>query len=117
MRAVRFHAHGGPVSKSFLRTALRYAEQKAGLKERFLPGSLRHSFITIAKEAGREVKPKLGGVPLESIQAVVGHSPGSKVTGLHYLGDHVPSMIVVPLSLVHPDDPKVTQLKVVASGS
>ena len=73
--------------------------------------------MTIAREAGREVKPKLGGVPLEAIQAVVGHSPGSKVTGLHYLGDQIPPMIVIPLSLEHPDDPQVTQLSVVASSS
>jgi integrase len=116
--AQRLHAHGGPISKSFLRTALRHAEKKAGLKERFLPGSLRHSFITIARGAGRVVKPKLGGVPLEEIQAVVGHAPGSTVTRQHYLGDHVPSMIVIPLKLEHPDDPRgALRLKVVGAVS
>lgn len=115
--AQRLAAHGGPISKSFVRTALRHAEKRAGLKERFNPGELRHSLITIARTAGREVKPKLGGVGLEFISSVVGHH-GTATTRAHYLGEHIPSLLIIPLKLEHPDDPKgAPVLKVVSSGS
>lgn len=110
--AQRLQAHGAPISDGFLRTTLEHAARKAGLTS-FNPGELRHSFITIAKDAGREVKPKLGGVPVETIAAVVGHH-GTHTTRASYLGAHVPVMIALPLKLQHPDDPMIfSGLKVV----
>ncbi len=111
--AQRLLVRGSPINDSFMRTTVRLASAKAGLKIPMALGELRHSFITWAKEKGREVRPKTGGVPIELVSAVVGHL-GSTTTKSNYLGSHVPSMIAVPLKLQHPDDPK-PKLKLVSS--
>ncbi|MCP3137535.1 site-specific integrase [Pyxidicoccus xibeiensis] len=65
---------------------------------------LRHTFITLGA-AGRVVTAKGGGVPLELLSQVAGHT-STATTRRHYLGTHVPPMVVLPLQLVNEDDPK-----------
>lgn len=110
--AQRLATKGGAISYSYVRATLKYAARRAGVAA-FLPGELRHSFITIARTEGREVKPKSGGVDLATIASVVGHH-GTHTTAGSYLGGHVPSMILIPLGLKHPEDPQPL-LKVVSS--
>ena len=110
--AKRLQAKGSAISESFLRVTLAHASRKAGLAASISPGELRHSFITWCREAGREVRPKLGGASLEAIAGVVGHH-GTRTTRNVYLGAHVPLMIVVPIELTHPDDPKLLTLRAV----
>lgn len=69
-----------------------------------LYGALRHSFITASRsKGGRIVKPLNFGVSLEDIMDAVGHR-STRTTSI-YDGTEIPQMIVVPMSLVHPDDP------------
>lgn len=112
--ARRLHAHAAPISDSFLRTTLRHASRRAGLGETLALNELRHSFVTWATEEGREVRPKVGGVPVETVARVVGHR-GTRTTTNFYLSIQVPVMIAIPLRLEHPADPPVVQLKSVKS--
>lgn len=66
--------------------------------------NLRHTFITLASRIGSVVHPPAGGVEHSIIAQLVGHST-TRTMGRHYLGDHVPPMIALPLRLFHPDDP------------
>lgn len=102
--ARRMRDRRGVLSHSYVVTSLKYACERAGV-DGFLPGQLRHSFVSIASDAGEEVRVKSKGVSLAAVQGVVGHAPGSRVTGLNYLTRKVPPMIKIPLTLVHPDDP------------
>lgn len=65
--------------------------------------NLRHSFITLGA-SGRTVTARAGGVPLELLSQVAGHTSTS-TTRRHYLGAHIPPMVVVPLRLANSDDP------------
>ncbi|WNG37881.1 hypothetical protein F0U61_32515 [Archangium violaceum] len=65
--------------------------------------NLRHSFITLGA-GGRTVTAKAGGVPLELLSQVAGHTSTS-TTRRHYLGAHIPPMVVLPVQLVNVDDP------------
>ena len=65
--------------------------------------NLRHSFITLGA-GGRIVTARGGGVPLEVLSQVAGHTSTS-TTRRHYLGAHIPPMVVLPLRLANPDDP------------
>ena len=112
--AKRLADHGAPISDSFLRTTLLHASRRAGLAQPLAPNELRHSFVTWATEQGREVRPKQGGVPVETVARVVGHS-GTRTTTNFYLGVQVPVMIAIPLRLSHPEDPAPVQLAVVRS--
>lgn len=67
-------------------------------------GNLRHTFVTLAARVGTVVHPPTGGVEHSMIAQLVGHS-GTRTMGRHYLGEHVPPMIALPLRLLHPDDP------------
>ena len=58
------------------------------------------------------MRPKQGGVPVETVARVVGHS-GTRTTTNFYLGVQVPVMITIPLQLHHPDDPAPAVLTVV----
>lgn len=71
--------------------------------EGFALENLRHSFITLTAGA-TVVTPKGGGVPIELVAQLVGHT-NTRTTRRHYLGVHVPPMAVLPLKLVNPDDP------------
>lgn len=66
---------------------------------------LRHTFITLGA-AGRVVTARAGGVPVELLSQVAGHT-STATTRRHYLGAHVPPMVVLPLHLVNEDDPKI----------
>jgi integrase len=65
---------------------------------------LRSSFVTLAKDGGRLVRPAEHGLDLEIIAAVTGHT-NTKTTRDFYDDTDVPPMIVVPLRLQHPDEP------------
>jgi integrase len=66
---------------------------------------MRHTFITLGA-AGRVVTARAGGVPVELLSQVAGHT-STATTRRHYLGAHVPPMVVLPLQLVNQDDPKI----------
>lgn len=71
-------------------------------------GALRHSFITWARSAGgRIVRPKDFGVTLDEIKDAVGHRNARTTSG--YDGTEIPPMVVVPIKLEHPSDPKVVE--------
>ena len=61
-----------------------------------IPSNLRHTYITLLGEVGKLVSYKGGGVPLDQIQALVGHRIGSKVTQSTYDKLQVPPMSRLP---------------------
>ncbi|WP_426751572.1 hypothetical protein [Myxococcus sp. Y35] len=63
---------------------------------------LRHTFVTLSANGGRLVTARAGGVSLDAISQVTGHS--IRTARRHYLGVHIPPMVVVPLVLVNADD-------------
>ncbi len=69
------------------------------------PSELRHSFATWARGMGKLVRPSDGGVPLDEVAAVMGHT-SARTTKVFYEGNEVPPMIALPLCLAHMDDPK-----------
>lgn len=79
-------------------------------------GALRHSFITWARsKGGRIVRPVDYGVTLDEIRDVVGHKSTATTRG--YDGTEIPPMIVVPIDLAHPSDPKVVKALKTAKGN
>lgn len=68
-------------------------------------GNLRATRTTLAEEFGTVVLPKAAkkGVPLELIARTHGHSPSTAAK--FYSGRSVPPMVVVPVRLVHANDP------------
>lgn len=66
--------------------------------------NLRHSFVTLGV-GGRVVLPKGGGVPIEMLSQIAGHT-STTTTKRHYLGAHIPPMVALPLKLKNRDDPK-----------
>lgn len=99
----RLQAAGGAPCKERIHEAIVAASRKANCPPVFLR-YLRHSFITLANESGREVRTAEGGVPLATVAAAVGHR-SMLMAKDHYLGSKVPPMIAVPLNLKHPEDP------------
>ena len=95
-----------------LHAAIWLAAKGAGV-ETINPGQLRHSFITWALESGRKVEPKAGGVAINEVAGIVGHK-SSATTKKYYEGVQVPMMVVVPISLHHPEDPTPLVQPVVA---
>jgi integrase len=71
--------------------------------------NLRHTFITLGA-GGRTVTARAGGVPLELLSQVAGHT-STATTRRHYLGAHIPPMVVLPLQLANEDDPKIPERK------
>ncbi|WNG25810.1 hypothetical protein F0U62_18655 [Cystobacter fuscus] len=71
---------------------------------------LRHSFVTLGA-AGRVVTARAGGVPVELLSQVAGHT-STTTTRRHYLGVHVPPLVVLPLRLRNADDPKPARRRV-----
>ncbi|MCY1077403.1 site-specific integrase [Archangium lansingense] len=71
--------------------------------------NLRHSFVTLGT-SGRVVTARAGGVPLELLSQVAGHT-STTTTRRHYLGAHIPPMVVLPLQLANEDDPKLPAKK------
>ncbi|WP_375765674.1 site-specific integrase [Archangium gephyra] len=71
--------------------------------------NLRHSFITLGA-SGRVVTARAGGVPLELLSQVAGHT-STTTTRRHYLGAHIPPMVVLPLRLANEGDPKIPERK------
>jgi hypothetical protein len=104
----RLQAAGGAPCKERIHEAIIAASRRVNCPPVFLR-YLRHSFITLANERGREVRVTEGGVPLGAIAAAVGHR-SMLMAKDHYLQSTVPPMIVVPLTLRHPEDPTPIQL-------
>ncbi|QDE69474.1 hypothetical protein BHS09_22210 [Myxococcus xanthus] len=108
--ARRLQARKKSPSRSTVHECLGYAAARLkkqfpeGKIERIHPGELRHCFATWSSECGSVVKPTKGGVPLETVAAVMGHL-NTRTTKLFYEGVQVPLMIVFPLRLEHPSDP------------
>jgi integrase len=67
-------------------------------------GELRHSFATWAKNHGELVKPTSGGVALEIVASILGHT-STRTTTMFYDGTEVPPMVRIPIKLHHPQDP------------
>jgi len=65
--------------------------------------NLRHTFITLGA-GGRVVTARTGGVPLEVLSQAAGHT-SITTTRRHYLGQHIPPLVILPLQLTNPDDP------------
>jgi integrase len=71
----------------------------------FVPKFLRHSYGTHAEVLGRVVTyPKRRGVDRDTIRRSLGHRD-EQMFEEHYRLTQVPPMIVLPLKLVHPEDP------------
>lgn len=103
--AQRLQAAGrAPDRVATARAVARVVEQRPELAG-FAFQALRHSFITLGA-GGRIVTARGGGVPLEVLSQVAGHTSVS-TTRRHYLGVHVPPMVVVPLRLVNTEDPTI----------
>jgi integrase len=100
--AVRLRALGRAPNDGELRRALRDACRTARC-DRVKAAFLRHSFVTLAKEGGRIIKPQDHGLSLEEIAAVTGHT-NTNTTRDFYDGSDVPPLVVIPLSLTHPED-------------
>ncbi len=102
----RLMARGSAPVDSYVRKALRAAAKELGLssKEAIKPGELRHSFVDWAQTSGERFTPDGGGVPLADIGAAIGHK-SAMTTNRFYNVSTVPPMIIVPVKLVHPDDP------------
>lgn len=71
--------------------------------EGFAMERLRHTFVTLGA-GGRVVTARGGGVPVELLGQVAGHTSTS-TTRRHYLGAHIPPLVVLPLELRNEDDP------------
>jgi transposase-like protein len=102
----RLVAVGRAPTKEHVAEVLGDASEAVGLP-RMKPGALRSSFITAARSFGRVVKlVNEGGVPLHEISVLSGHR-SLATTRDHYDETKVQPMIVLPLTLQHPDDPAV----------
>lgn len=102
------------IRESLVRAAARLTE-KAREKDPAAPEvkpimqeELRHSFATWARSHGTLVRPTGAGVPLDAIAAVLGHT-STKTTSTFYDGTEVPPMVLIPIRLEHPKDPKPTR--------
>lgn len=93
-----------PADMTVRRELARAARRLGGGAVALHPGEFRHSFVTLARKFGRLVKPTAGGVSLEEVARVTGHTR-VRTTSEHYDGTQVPAMVVLPLTLHHPSDP------------
>ncbi|MCK8501562.1 tyrosine-type recombinase/integrase [Myxococcus fulvus] len=101
--ARRLAARGSPLSRNAAKVMIDRAAKRLGVPS-IQPGELRHSFATWARQTGKVVRPADGGVSLDEIAAVMGHT-SARTTQVFYVGDKVPPMIALPLQLQHPEDP------------
>ncbi len=62
-----------------------------------VPSNLRHTYVTLAGEMGREVSYEGAGVDLGKIARALGHRGTTTTTSDHYDKLQVPPMIVLPL--------------------
>ena len=69
-------------------------------------GALRHSFGTWAKQFGKEIRPAADGIPLATIAAIMGHNAK---TNADFYQEAVPALALIPINLVHRDDPQPEQ--------
>jgi site-specific recombinase XerD len=95
--ALRLRKHGIPAD-TCVSKYLRLTDTGVSL------GQLRHSFVTIAGQSARKVHFKDEGASLEDIAAITGHKSVS-TTARFYSNVQTPAMLVIPLKLIHPDDP------------
>ena len=96
-------------TKTFVKQVTMSANLKraaaASKQKRVLIAHLRHTHITLATECGTLVNPPgVNGVPLEIVAQLVGHHD-SRTTRSFYLGNRIPPLITLPISLRHQADP------------
>jgi integrase len=103
--AKRLQARGGAPSDSWMLKVIKEIAKANSIKEIEL-GAMRHTYATMARTVGVEVKPvAAGGVPLATVAATMGHL-NPRTTALFYDQTEVPPMVKLPtLRLYHPDDP------------
>jgi integrase len=106
--AQRLQARGKAPDRVATGRAVAYVVEQHPELAGFAFENLRHSFITLGA-SGRVVTARAGGVPLELLSQVAGHTSTS-TTRRHYLGAHIPPMVVLPLRLANPDDRKAGAL-------
>jgi integrase len=67
-------------------------------------GQLRHSVATWAQSSGRLVRLEAGGVSLQETAELLGHRSVMMIKD-HYDNTEIPPMLVLPIRLLHPQDP------------
>lgn len=96
----------GAPDKDSIYTGIHAACAEAGIRENFCVKFLRHTFGTLGNTRGKHFTlHKEEGVPLHIVAANMGHT-NTATTGKHYI-DSAPPFVLLPLNLVHPDDPPV----------
>lgn len=97
------HRHRVSVTRPVLEAAMRLT---AGVPNRvtvwkvldpIVPSNLRHTFETLAEDAGRVVTYTGAGVDRTLVAQVMGHRAGSTMISDRYNQSQVPPMVVVPL--------------------
>lgn len=107
----RTRRDGWPTEKTIARNLDKAAEgsSKEAKKpvERVYLANLRATRTTLLQSIGKVVHPKgaKGGVPLELVARSHGHDP--RTAAAFYTGTEIPPMLVLPVKLVHPEDPEV----------
>lgn len=119
--ALRLHALGRPVDNARHCREVRRAFGRVNARRQVaLPlhslGELRHSFVTWARETGREVRAEGTGVPLALVSETIGHAT-TRTTSRFYDGTQVPPLIVLPLRLVHWADPPLMEAQSIGIAS
>jgi integrase len=101
--AKRLQARGSAPADSYIRLLMDQAADAAGV-ERILPSELRHSFVTWGLSVGRAVHPKEGGVSLDLVRRVVGHT-SYKTTEIY--NGAIPPLVALPINLQNDEDPQL----------
>jgi site-specific recombinase XerD len=104
--ALRLQAKGKAPERSHLHKCLDRASSLAEVKE-IEPGSLRHCFVSWSLMVGTEVRVNGKGASELAVTQVASHSMAT--SRKHYQNTIAP-LIVLPLKLEHPDDPKPQEL-------
>lgn len=105
--AERLRAAGGR-SRSWVYQQLKTTSERYDVPHLLL-GSLRHSFVTLCRTPGLGVEkavPPRAAISLEDVAAITGHRTTSTTRHFYDEADAVPFMMVLPLRLFHPDDPR-----------
>lgn len=107
--ALRLQARKQAPVESCVRQHLARAAKELKKDERLRLGQLRHSFVTIAKTSGQVVNLAGPGVPLAAIAQSIGHR-SITTTSTFYDNSTVPTLLLLPITLHHADDPVIEDL-------
>lgn len=101
---MRLKAAGSAPSESFVLAVLAKASRLVGLSYEMKLGELRHTFISeCLGPRGREVRYQGGGVSLDTMRRVVGHT-STRTTEIY--NSSVPPLAVPAITLRNEEDPK-----------